>query len=254
MNIKNLSSVFPIDVNLISIIGRILLNARWEMRDAALSTPVYLINNFDFENEIDPELEQRFELDDDSKSAPCMELMGCYCYEWPILGLSDESKIFICPERIFLIAAKYFNYNYHGLFIKVLLHEYAHAVMGMNVDKSYQKFTWVSESFANVGALDALSLARDNGIIKGVDFQSIYDFCSNQPAAYHLGVILSKSNLIRRRWVDLFDIWNGDMDSKTIFPSIPSYFGHTNPFGKARPNSNQTDEIIRDYELYAALS
>ncbi|PUE31479.1 hypothetical protein B9Z52_11350 [Limnohabitans sp. Jir72] len=116
--------------------------------------------------------------------------------------------------------------------------------------ESSGKYTWITESMANVGALEALYTATEKKLIDPETFKSLYKFCTIQPAAYHLGAILSQSDFIKKSWVTANDIWNGDFDNNKVFPSILNYFGHSDPLGKAYPNNNFTDAIIQDYEEY----
>lgn len=251
MNIKNFSSSIPIDTDLLSFVGRTLMICRQELREFATLIPVYLLNNIDYEKEIDSQSELKFEINKNTDSAPSTELLGCYCYEWPIFNLPEQEKIFLCPERINHAAMKYCNGDYQGLFMTVLLHEYSHAAMAMNF--SYEltgKFTWITESMANVGALEALESAVEKNIINSENFKYLYNFCTIQPAAYHLGAILSQSKLIKNRWVNANDVWNGDFENDKIFPSIQNYFSHSNPFGNSYPNRTCIDPIIQDYEKY----
>ena len=110
------------------------------------------------------------------------------------LGFYDRIKcrhidfvpaIFICPERIFLASKQ--KIGYQELLAKVIIHEFAHAIMDYNyenkgIDISCEFFRWVEEPFANWFVLKYFYSYGS-----GDTFKQVADFIKGQPPNYRLG-------------------------------------------------------------------
>lgn len=104
--------------------------------------------------------------------------MGCKYFE-------SAPAIFVCPERIFFTSKQ--KIGYQELLAKVIIHEFAHAIMDSNyenksIDITSEFFRWVEEPFANWFALKYF-FSYGNGDT----FKQVANFIKGQPANYRLG-------------------------------------------------------------------
>lgn len=144
--------------------------------------------------------EERSSWTDDLDAKPDTEKLGYYMRA---SGLFDQPAIVICMDRIWKITGD--QQDAVALTIKVLIHEFAHALMDVGKEnKAYGKYDafhhWLEESLANYLTLAVLKNDQDS---------QLYDYAKNfiagQSPAYRLGGILHDQGLpldAYSRWRD----------------------------------------------------
>jgi hypothetical protein len=124
------------------------------------------------------------------------EYLGFYTRE-NCSYLKNMPSIFLCPERIWESSK---IVGYQPLLAKVIVHEFAHAIMDLDnqnseIDCGSKFFRWVEEPFANWFVLKYLH-AYGNGSV----FHKIRDFIENQPINYMLGNDFFDAKLDHTYW------------------------------------------------------
>ncbi len=181
----------------------------------------------------------------DNGGLPPTEWLGVYKHSGQLFNY-DMPAVFLCPERIRMHAA---NYKEAALLTaKVIIHEYAHALMHAHPGALYQQsddfYKWMEEPMANLITLNYFAVADSYGL-SFLDQESLLgyakDFISKQPPNYRLGLDLFEHG-IQEWWA-----WRNckaDIEAKTTEKN--------DWLNYARTNVGKTDKSVLT-ELFRKL-
>ncbi len=211
MRVINISSRYNLRDSQISFVEEIVsyekehnnMFSHFYVSDLMKQIPVLLLSPEDMlelDNELPPEYLDR-NYDADSKDAPPTDLLGYYMHR--NTSFRDENWnepiIALCPERIIPLAKN--NEELNTLIAKVIIHEYAHAMMANDGDiKRDEFYHWMEDSLANMITLqyfdECKNFDHDFAYVRSSfnPYDFVKEFISKQPSSYKFGIELDRSN------------------------------------------------------------
>ncbi|MBN1184075.1 MAG: hypothetical protein JXB49_17405 [Bacteroidales bacterium] len=172
-------------------------NKCWEKTNSLspllVNTPVFLLNEESMPKYGYDEYKEK------NDNSPPTEMLGFYMrtgfYKSPEL----KPAVYICPEKIYKHKYKK-GIGYHLLLTKIIIHEFAHAIMdyeneNSKVDTSEGFYRWIEEPFAN---WFVLKYFESYGY--GDAFNKVAEFIKDQPINYRLGWNFSFSGIDENLW------------------------------------------------------